>query len=62
MSSETLLISGDFNIHVDVPTGADGIRFRDLLDSVGSLQRKDARVLTNELGEHFAHKITAIRS
>lgn len=39
MSSETLLISGDFNIHVDVPTGADGIRFRDLLDSVGSLQR-----------------------
>lgn len=38
LSSEMLLISRDFNIHVDVPTDADGVRFRDLLDSVGLLQ------------------------
>lgn len=36
--SKLLLISGDFNIHVDVPTDADGIRFRDLLDYMGLLQ------------------------
>ena len=35
MSSDLLLISGDFNIHFDVPTDVDGIRFRDLLDSMG---------------------------
>lgn len=38
--SKLLLISGDFNIHVDVPTDADGIRFRDLLDYMG-LTRKE---------------------
>lgn len=38
ISSKLLLISGDFNIHVDVPTDADGIRFRDLLDYMGLLQ------------------------
>lgn len=38
LSSELLLIPGDFNIHVDVPTDEDGIRFRDLLDSKGLLQ------------------------
>lgn len=38
MPSELLFISGDFNIHVDVPTAADGIRFRDLLDSMRLLQ------------------------
>ena len=35
MSSDLLLISGDFNIHFDVPTDVDAIRFRDLLDSMG---------------------------
>ena len=34
MSSDLLLISGDFNLHFDVPTDVDGIRFRDLLDSI----------------------------
>ena len=39
MSSELLLVSGDSDKRVDVPTDADGIRFRDLLDSMGLLQR-----------------------
>lgn len=38
MSSDLLLISGDFNLHFDVPTDVDGIRFRDLLDSMGLSQ------------------------
>lgn len=38
MSSEPLVLLGDFNIHVDVPTDMDAIQFRDLLDSMGLQQ------------------------
>ena len=38
MSSEPLVLLGDFNIHVDVPTHMDAIQFRDLLDSMGLQQ------------------------
>ena len=38
MSNEPLLISDNLVIHVDVPTEADAIQFRDLLDSMGMLQ------------------------
>ena len=35
MSSVTLLIAGDFNIHVDVPGNADGVCLKELLESMG---------------------------
>ena len=38
MSSEPLIISGDFNIHMDMSHNPDTIRFRDLLDSMGLMQ------------------------
>ncbi|XP_078374323.1 uncharacterized protein LOC144657833 [Oculina patagonica] len=38
MSNEPLVLLGDFNIHVDVPTDMDAIQFRDLLDSMGLQQ------------------------
>ena len=38
MSNEPLVLLGDFNIHVDVPTDMDAIQFRDLLDSTGLQQ------------------------
>ena len=38
MCNELLLICGDFNIHVDVPSDADTIRLNDLLNSVGLVQ------------------------
>ena len=38
MSSEPLVLLGDFNIHVDVPTDMHAIQFRDLLDSMGLQQ------------------------
>ena len=38
MSSELLIISGDFNIHMDVSNNPDTIRFRDFLDSMGLVQ------------------------
>lgn len=38
MSNEPLVLLGDVNIHVDVPTDMDAIQFRDLLDSM-SLQQ-----------------------
>ena len=38
MSSELLIISGDFNIHMDVSNNPDTIRFWDLLDSMGLVQ------------------------
>jgi len=34
-TSEPLLITGDINIHVDVPDDSNTIRFLDLLDSMG---------------------------
>ena len=38
ISNEPLILLGDFNIHVDVPTDMDTIQFRDLLDSMGLQQ------------------------
>ena len=38
MSNEPLLITGDFNFHMDVLSNPDSIRFNDLLDSVGLIQ------------------------
>ena len=35
MSSDPLLIAGDFNIYVDVPENPDGVCFLELLESVG---------------------------
>ena len=41
MSSEPLLITGDFNIHVDKLGDPDGDSFRELLESMGFLQHVD---------------------
>ena len=38
MSQEQLLITGDFNFHMDVPMDPDTIHFKDLLDSMGLVQ------------------------
>ena len=38
MSSDKLLITGDFNFHMDVPTDPNNIHFRDLLDTMGLIQ------------------------
>ena len=38
MCNELLLICGDFNIHMDVPSDADTIRLKDLLNSMGLVQ------------------------
>ena len=38
MSSDKLLITGDYNFHMDVPTDPNNIHFRDLLDVMGLAQ------------------------
>ena len=38
MSSDKLLITGEFNFHMDVPTDPNNIHFRDLLDAMGLVQ------------------------
>ena len=38
MCNELLLICGDLNIHMDVPSDADTIRLKDLLNSMGLVQ------------------------
>ena len=38
MSSVTLLIAGDFDIHVDVPGNADSVCLKELLESMGLQQ------------------------
>lgn len=38
LSKEPLLISGDFNIHVDSTDDADALKLQDLLESVGLRQ------------------------
>ena len=38
MSSDKLLITGDFNFHMDEPTDPNNIHFRDLLDAMGLVQ------------------------
>ena len=41
MSPEPLLITGDFNIHVNVPGDSDATRFQELLTSMGLKQHVD---------------------
>ena len=41
MSPEPLLITGDFNIHVDVPNDSNAARFLELLTSMGLEQHVD---------------------
>lgn len=41
MSPEPLLMTGDFNFHVDVHTDSDASRFQDLLSSMGLQQHVD---------------------
>ena len=41
MSSELLLITGDFNIHVDDPCHPDCVRILDLFESMGLQQHVD---------------------
>ena len=41
MSPEPLLITGDFNIHVNVPNDSDAARFLELLTSMGLEQHVD---------------------
>lgn len=38
MSTDKLLITGDFNFHMDVPTDPNNLHFRDLLDAMGLVQ------------------------
>ena len=38
MSSDKLLMTGDFNFHMDVPTDSNNIHLRDLLDAMGLVQ------------------------
>lgn len=38
MSSDKLLITGNFNIHMDVPTDRNNIHYRDLLEAMGLVQ------------------------
>ena len=40
MSSDKLLITGDFNFHMDEPTDSNNIHFRDLLDAMGTVQHE----------------------
>ena len=41
MTTEPLIMAGDFNIHVNVPSDNDAIRFLDLLSSMGLQQHID---------------------
>ena len=45
-SSELLLITGDFGIHVDHPCDPDCMRFLDLLESMGLQQQVDVPTLS----------------
>ena len=48
MSNEPVLITGDFNIHVDVPDDANTIKFLDLLESMALTQH--VNTTTHRLG------------
>ena len=52
MSTEPLIMAGDFNIHVNVPSDNDTVRFLDLLSSMGLQQHIDfpTHVSGNTLG------------
>ena len=41
MTAELLILAGDFNIHVSVPSDNDAVRFLDLLSSMGLQQHID---------------------
>ena len=41
MTTEPLIMAGDFNIHVNVPSDNDAVRFLDLLSSMGLQQHND---------------------
>ena len=42
LTKEPLIIVGDFNIHVDIPTDTDAVKFLDLLDSLALFQHVTA--------------------
>ena len=48
-SSELLLVTGDFNIHVDNPRGTECVRFLGLLESTGLQQHVDVPSLATPL-------------
>ena len=45
MSPEPLLITGDFNIHVEVPNDSDAARFLESLTTLGREQHVDKSTL-----------------
>ena len=49
MSPEPLLITGDFNIHVNVPGNSDATRFQKLLTSMGLKQHVDKPISGHKL-------------
>jgi hypothetical protein len=53
MSSEPLLIVGDFNIHVDIPRDPNAIRFLDLLSSMGLDQHVDKSDMPTHTSGHI---------
>ena len=55
-SNEPLLITGDFNIHVDVPDDTNAITFLDLLESMVLTQH--VNTTTNRLGHTLGLIIT----
>lgn len=48
LTPEPLLITGDINMHVDVPNDPDDPRFMDILDSMGLAQH--VKSSTHRLG------------
>jgi len=54
MSPEPLLITGDFNIHVNVPSDPDAARFLELLTSLGLEQHVDK---PTHISGHMLHLI-----
>ena len=57
MSSELLLITGDFNIHVDDPCEPDRVRFLDLLELMRLQQHVD---VPSHKSDHTLDLITLI--
>lgn len=41
MTMEPFVITGDFNIHVNITSDNDSVKFLDLLESMGLLQHVD---------------------
>ena len=55
ISSDKLLITGDFNFHMDVPTDPNNIHFRDLLDAMGLVQTCEATYPHTRSHPRFHH-------